>query len=488
MKGKMLVISLIAAGLIGCGAVGYSGGIGSFVSPNAAMTRPAPDTAVTAAASNASALPNFEGIAARYGPAVVNVSVTEEVKPTASVPDRPQLGPSDPSDPFFKRFPTPPAPRRDAPMRGVGSGFMVSPDGVILTNAHVVEDAKQVDVKLTDRREFRAKVIGIDQRTDIAVLKINAKDLPIVKLGNPAELKVGEWVVAIGSPFGFENSVTKGIVSAKSRTLPDDTYVPFIQTDVPVNPGNSGGPLFNMKGEVIGMNAQIYSHSGGYEGLSFAIPIDIAASVGQQILEHGQVTRGYLGVTVQELTQSLADAFGLKTLEGTLVSAVAPGGPAAKAGVEAGDVILKFDGKEITNSADLPVRVANLRPGVSVKLEVLRKGATKQFDVTLGKLGNAVVGAVEPGTQSRGRLGLMVRPLTPEERQQVGDGIGLLVENVAGPAAQAGIRPGDLIIAMDGTPVTSAKQLSELVARAGRRIALLVQRDNVKIFVPVDLG
>jgi serine protease Do len=309
-----------------------------------------------------------------------------------------------------------------------------------------------------------------------------------VKLGNPAELKVGEWVVAIGSPFGFENSVTKGIVSAKSRTLPDDTYVPFIQTDVPVNPGNSGGPLFNMKGEVIGMNAQIYSHSGGYEGLSFAIPIDIAASVGQQILEHGQVTRGYLGVTVQELTQSLADAFGLKTLEGTLVSAVAPGGPAAKAGVEAGDVILKFDGKEITNSADLPVRVANLRPGVSVKLEVLRKGATKQFDVTLGKLGNAVVGAVEPGTQSRGRLGLMVRPLTPEERQQVGDGIGLLVENVAGPAAQAGIRPGDLIIAMDGTPVTSAKQLSELVARAGRRIALLVQRDNVKIFVPVDLG
>jgi serine protease Do len=487
MKRKTLVISLIAAGLIGCGAVGYSGGIGSFVSPNAAVTRSAPDTALTAMASNPSALPNFEAIAARYGPAVVNVSVTQEMKAAAPMPERPQLGPSDPSDPFFKRFQTP-LPHPEVPMRGVGSGFMVSPDGVILTNAHVVEGAKQVDVKLTDRREFRAKVIGIDQRTDIAVLKIDARDLPTVKLGNPAELKVGEWVVAIGSPFGFENSVTKGIVSAKSRTLPDDTYVPFIQTDVPVNPGSSGGPLFNMQGEVIGINAQIYSHSGGYEGLSFAIPIDIAASVGEQILAHGQVTRGYLGVTVQEMTQSLADAFGLKQLAGTLVSAVEPGGPAAKAGLEPGDVILKFDGKEITNVADLPVRVANLGPGASVKLEVLRKGAAKELDVTLGKLRDTMVGAAETATQSHGRLGLIVRLLTPEERQQTGDGIGLLVENVAGPAAQAGIRPGDVIIAMDGTPVTSAKQLRELVAKAGRRIALLVQRDNVKIFVPVDLG
>jgi len=486
MKRKMLVTSLVAAGFIGCGTVGYSGGIGSFVSPDAAMTRPVPDPAVTATASKVSALPNFEAIAARYGPAVVNVSVTEEVKPAASVPDRPQLGPSDPSDPFFKRFQTPP--RRDVPMRGVGSGFMVSPDGVILTNAHVVEGARQVDVKLTDRRVFRARVVGLDQRTDIAVLKIDAKDLPAVKLGDPAELKVGEWVVAIGSPFGFENSVTKGIVSAKSRTLPDDTYVPFIQTDAPVNPGNSGGPLFNMKGEVIGVNAQIYSHSGGYEGLSFAIPIDIAASVGQQILAHGQVTRGYLGVTVQEMTQSLADAFGLKTLAGTLVSAVEPGGPAAKAGLEPGDVILKFDGKEVTNSADLPVRVANLPPGASVKLEVLRKGATKELDVTLGKLGNAVVGTAEAATHSRGRLGLMVRALTAEERQPVGEGVGLLVENVAGPAAQAGIRPGDVIIAINGTLVTSARQLSELVAKAGRRISLLVQRDNVKMFVAVDLG
>lgn len=487
MKRKMLVISFIAAGLIGCAAAGYSGGIGSFVPPDAPVTRASRAMAVTAPAPNTSALPNFEGIAARYGPAVVNVSVTEDTKPSASVPDRPQLGPSDPSDPFFKPFQTPPV-GRDVPTHGVGSGFMVSPDGVILTNAHVVGGAKQVHVKLTDRRAFRARVIGIDQRTDIAVLKIDAKDLPTVKLGDPAELKVGEWVVAIGSPFGFENSVTKGIVSAKSRTLPDDTYVPFIQTDAPVNPGNSGGPLFNMNGEVIGVNAQIYTHSGGYEGLSFAIPIDIAARVGQQILAHGQVTRGYLGVTVQEMTQSLADAFGLKTLAGTLVSAVDPGGPAAKAGLEPGDVILKFDGKDVTHSADLPVRVANLPPGASVKLEVLRKGATKELDVTLGKLGNVALGTAETATHSRERLGLTVRALTAEERQPVGEGIGLLVENVAGPSAQAGIRPGDVIIAINGTLVTSARQLSELVAKAARRISFLVQRDNVKMFVAMDLG
>jgi serine protease Do len=487
MKRKTIAIGIAAAGLVGCGAVGYSGGIDSFVSPNAAMARPALDMALITLPSNASALPNFEGIAARYGAAVVNVSVIAGAQPSAAMPEVPQLGPSDPSDEFFRRFQMP-APGPEIPMRGVGSGFIVSPDGVILTNAHVVEGARQVDVKLTDRRVFRAKLIGVDERTDVAVLKIEAKNLPTVRLGNPAELKVGEWVVAIGSPFGFENSVTKGIVSAKSRTLPDDTYVPFIQTDVPVNPGNSGSPLFNMKGEVIGINAQIYSHSGGYEGLSFAIPIDIAARVGQQILEHGQVTRGYLGITIQEMTQSLADAFGLKTLEGTLVSAVEPGGPAAKAGLEPGDVILKFDGKEITNAADLPVRVANLQPGTSVKLEVLRQGTANEFDATLEKLRNTAVGAAETATQSPGRLGLMVRPLTSEERRKVGDGIGLLVENVAGPAAQAGIRPGDVIIAMDGTPVTSAKQLSELVAKAGKRIALLVQRDNVKIFVPVDLG
>ena len=492
MKPKTMVICLIAAGLIGAGAVGYSARTNLFLAQAAApATQQAAHTlgATQNSVAMASALPAFNSIAAKYGPAVVKVSVTTEVQPAAAVPEILQLDPKDLAHHFFNRFRVPMS-HGEMPMRGMASGFIVSPDGIILTNAHVVDwdGAKQVDIKLTDKREFKAKVIGVDKQSDVAVLKIDAKNLPTVKLGNSADLRVGDWVLAIGSPFGLENTVMQGIVSATGRTLPDETYVSFIQTDVPINPGNSGGPLINMRGEVVGINAQIYSHSGGYEGLAFAIPIDVAANVQQQILQHGHVTRGRLGVTVQDMTQGLADSFGLNNLEGGLVNNVEPGSPAAKAGLEVGDVILKFNGRQINNSAQLPAQVAEIKPGTTVKLELLRKRATKELNVTVDELQNSTVAEAQTGAQNHGRLGLMVRPLTPEERQQTGESTGLLVENATGPAARAGIRPGDVIVAMNDTPVTSVKQLGELITKAGQHVALLVQRDNVKTFVPVDLG
>ena len=484
MKPNTVVISLIAAGIIGAGAIGYSAGVNSFFSPAAAMNERGAEMA--ASNTSAGALPSFHWIAAKYGPAVVNISVTAAAKVGAEMPKLPQMDPNDPFFQFFKRFQAPP--HGEVPVHGMGSGFIVSPDGVILTNAHVVDGAKEVQVKLVDKREFQAKVIGVDKPSDVAVLKIDARDLPTVKLGNPDDLKVGDWVLAIGSPFGFENTVTQGIVSAKSRALPDDTYVPFIQTDVPVNPGNSGGPLFNMQGEVIGINAQIFSRTGGYEGLSFAIPMDIASNVEHQILASGHVTRAHLGVTIQDVTQGLADSFGLKKVEGALISNVEPGGPAAKAGLESGDVILKFNGEPISSSTQLPVQVSGTKPGSVIILEVLHKGESKDVKVTLGTLRDANVAAAEPGIPDHGRLGLMVRPLTSEERQQSGDAGGVLVENATGAAAQAGIQRGDIIVAMNGTPVNSARQLQELAAKAGKHVALLVQRNEVKLYVPLDLG
>jgi serine protease Do len=295
-------------------------------------------------------LPDFAEIASQQGPAVVNISVSGSVKTGFSgLPGFPQMDPNDPFYEFFRRFQAPPQ-NNSVPTHGLGSGFIVRPDGVILTNAHVVSDADEVIVKLTDKREFKAKVTAIDKLSDVAVLKIKADNLPTVKIGDPQNARVGEWVIAIGSPFGFENTVTAGIISAKSRSLPDEGYVPFLQTDVPVNPGNSGGPLFNMKGEVIGINSQIYSRSGGFQGLSFAIPIDVAMNVERQLLEHGKVSRGRLGVMVQDVDQQLADTFGLDKPAGALVSSVEKNSPAKKAGIEPGDVILKFDGKGIGSS------------------------------------------------------------------------------------------------------------------------------------------
>ena len=399
----------------------------------------------------------------------------------------------DPNDPFFEFFRRfgpnlPRTPQGPDMQGGLGSGFVVGSDGVILTNAHVVDGAEEVIVKLTDKREFKAKVTGVDRRSDVAVLKIDAANLPVVKLGDPGNMKVGEWVLAIGSPFGFENTATAGIVSAKSRALPDGTYVPFIQTDVAVNPGNSGGPLFNLNGEVIGINSQIYTRSGGYQGLSFAIPIDVATKVKDQLVAHGKVVRGRLGVSIQDVNQALAESFGLKQTKGALVSGVEKDGPAAAAGLQAGDVIVGINDKPIDVSADLPARVGDMQPGTRARLEVIRKGESRRIEVALGEMKDPKGAAAENAQAANGKLGLVVRQLDPDERRQAGLSGGLVVEQAAGPAARAGIRPGDVILSINGNPVKSVEDLRSLAAKAGKHAALLVQREDAKIFVPVDLG
>jgi serine protease Do len=443
--------------------------------PNEALQKPA----VT--------LPDFEKIAAQQGPAVVNISVSGTVKTGLGIQGFPQVDPNDPFYEFFRRFQMP-APQNNVPTHGLGSGFIVSPDGVILTNAHVVADADEVIVKLTDKREFKAKVIGIDKPSDVAVLKIKASDLPYVKIGDPQQVRVGEWVVAIGSPFGFENSVTAGIVSAKSRSLPDDNYVPFLQTDVAINPGNSGGPLFDLNGEVIGINSQIYSQSGGYQGLSFSIPIDVAMKVEKQLLDHGKVSRGRLGVMIQEVNQDLAKSFGLPKPAGALVSSVEKGSPAEKAGIEPGDVILKFNGKEVASSRDLPAMVADITPGDAAKVEIWHDGRAKEVSVNVGEMKFASADE-KPVKGAKGGLGLAVRPLTADERKQAEVAEGLLVEDVSdGPAAKAGIESGDVILSVNGEKVGSAEKLRSLVAKHGKSVALLVLRGNDKMFVPIQLG
>lgn len=428
------------------------------------------------------ALPDFADIVSREGPAVVNISVSGSVK--AGFPGFPQMDPNDPFYEFFRHFQMP-APQGSVPTHGLGSGFIVSSDGVILTNAHVVADADEVTVKLTDKREFKAKVKGIDKVSDVAVLKIDAHNLPTVNIGNADQSRVGEWVIAIGSPFGFENSVTAGIISAKSRSLPDEGYVPFLQTDVAVNPGNSGGPLFNMNGEVIGINSQIYTRSGGYQGLSFAIPINVAMKVERQLLDHGKVSRGRLGVMIQGVNQQLADTFGLDKPVGALVSSVERGGPAEKAGIEPGDVILKFNGKDIVRSSDLPPLVSDLAPGARATLQLWRKGKIREISMNVGEM-KAAEDKGKPDVQGKEELGLAVRPLTREESRQVDVAGGLLVENVAdGPAARAGIQAGDVILSVNGDKTTSVEQLRSLVAKNGKHIALLVLRRGQKMFVPI---
>jgi len=373
-------------------------------------------------------------------------------------------------------------------MHGLGSGFIISQDGLILTNAHVVDGAQEVVVKLTDRREFKAKVLGVDKQSDIAVIRIDAKNLPTVQIGDPSRVLVGEPVLAIGSPYGFDNTATAGIVSAKSRSLPDDNYVPFLQTDVAVNPGNSGGPLFNLRGEVIGINSQIYSQTGGYQGLSFAIPIDVAMKVEQQLAQHGKVTRGRLGVSVQDLNQALSESFGLKNAQGALVSSVEKGSPADKAGLQAGDVILSFNGHAIDHSVDLPTLVADTAPGTSKPVEVMRGGKVRTINVTVGEMKQAKNDAPANKAENQGRLGLAVRPLDKDEQKQLGGQNGLLVEDVNGPAAVAGIQSGDVILALNGTPVSSVEQLRKLAGQAGKSVALLVERGDEKIFVPLTLN
>lgn len=438
-------------------------------------------------------LPDFAGLVEKTGAAVVNVSTTQTVRsgPQSPVPE------NDPFYDFFRRFGPPSEGPRDYDSHSLGSGFIISEDGYILTNAHVVDAGNEVNVKLGDKREFKARVIGSDRRTDVAIIKIEGNGLPIVRLGDPAKLRVGEWVLAIGSPFGFENSVTAGIVSAKGRSLPQENYVPFIQTDVAINPGNSGGPLFNMDGEVVGINSQIYSRTGGFMGLSFAIPIDVAMDIAEQLRSNGKVSRGRIGVVIQEVTKELADSFGLAKVHGALVNSVEKSGPADKAGIEASDVILKFDGKSVASSSDLPRLVAQVKPGSRVKVEVWRKGGTKELFVTVGELSDART-ASQPATpgdstpkaaNTVAKLGLTVSELSAPQRDELGISGGLLVEAVEGPAAKAGIRRGDVVLALNNHDIKSVSQIKDLMAQyeRARSVALLVRRGEGAIYVPIRL-
>lgn len=477
---KMTVVAVAVAAAVG-GAYSF-GQLQTVASPHVVPSAAAAQNAAPLGSSVA--LPDMRGIIASNAPAVVNISVSGTRKTSVGVP---QIDPDDPLYQFFRRFGGQ-IPQGRTPVQGQGSGFIVSAEGTILTNAHVVEDADEVTVKLSDKREFKAKVLGADKASDVAVLKIDAKGLPVVRIGASAPTQVGEWVLAIGSPFGFESSASSGIVSAKSRSLPDGSYVPFIQTDVAVNPGNSGGPLFNMNGEVIGINSQIYSRSGGYQGLSFAIPIEVAMNVERQIVTTGKVQRGKLGVSIQEVNQALADTFGLAKPAGGLVSSVEKGGPAAKAGIEPGDVIIGIDGKAVNSAGELPAAVALKNPGESTRLQIWRKGRSQDIEVKVGSFNDEKVAAVETPSMDKGRLGVAVRPLTPEEKRQTDVSAGLLVEQAGGSAAKAGIQPGDIILSVNGQTVSTADQLRSAIANAGKKAAILVERDESRIFVPVDLG
>lgn len=434
----------------------------------------------------------------QQGPAVVNVSTTKLIKRNSG-PNVPFVVPGDEQmQEFFRRFfPNVPGgpggpggPAQEMPARGAGSGFIVSSDGYILTNAHVVSGADEVVVKLIDKRKFTAKVIGADKRTDVAVLKITSPGkLPTVRLGNPAQLRVGEAVAAIGSPFGFENSVTAGIVSAKGRTLPSESYVPYIQTDVPINPGNSGGPLFNMRGEVIGINSQIYSRSGGYQGVSFAIPIDVAMEVVNQLKTGNKISRGWLGVIIQEVSSDLADSFKLDRPRGALVSQVSPGSPAEKAGLQASDVILSFAGKPVEDSSDLPRMVGMSKPGVKVPVQVWRRGAMKEISVVLGELPTEDVVAQGQDDRAYSRGGLALSNLTPEQRRALKLDHGLLVEETTGDAARAGIRTGDIILAVNNTTMRSVEDFRKIIAGIpkGKSAAILVRRGEGSLYIPLKI-
>ena len=504
-----IVSALIASGALGLalvqGPVAHADNRAPLQLATAAATAP------MGTASAPISLPDFATIAAREGAIVVNIQSTGRAdrrqaalnqdgddENDDSDDDAAAAQGRDPMEEFFRQFggrapfampgQPRPGPRAEAPLvRGQGSGFIVSADGLILTNAHVVRGASDVVVKLNDRREFQAKVLGADPRTDIAVLKIDAKNLPVARLASVNDLQVGEWVLAIGSPFGFENTVTAGVVSAKGRTLPSDSLVPFIQTDVAVNPGNSGGPLFNARGEVVGINSQIFSQTGGYQGLSFAIPIDIATRIEQQIVQHGKASHARLGVAVQEVNQTFADAFKLPRPAGALVSSVDANGAAARAGLKPGDVILSVDGRDVATSGDLPAAIGLRTPGERITLGVWRDGRDQTLTATLtdanARRQQAKANAETPATG--GRLGLALRPLQPEDRA---GNRGLIVEQASGPAATAGVKPGDIVIAINGTPASSVDAVREQVAGAGGSVALLISRNGERIFVPIKMG
>lgn len=442
------------------------------------------------------ALPDFESLVKNQGKAVVKISVTTERKLTSAQPNTPQFD-SEQVPEFFRRYfenlPQQPSPRSHQG-GGFGSGFVLSQDGFIVTNAHVVKDATEITVSLPDRRQFDATLIGSDVRTDLALLKVDATALPVLELGDSDDLNVGQWVLAIGSPFGFEYTATQGIVSALSRSLPDGNYVPFVQTDVAVNPGNSGGPLFDLDGKVVGVNSQIYSRSGGYMGLSFAIPVNVVKTVTEQLKNNGYVSRGWLGVSIQNLDKSLADSFGLDRPEGALVSKVTADSPAAKAGIQTGDVILGFAGKPIGQSSNLPPLVGATSIGEPVEVEIMRNRERQTVSVVIAELAEdrEVVRTSSVVDDDDSRLGIVVSDLTPEQLAEYGDlEHGVLVNDVDpnGVAAIAGIVKGDVLLDFDQTPIDSTKTLAAKVteARAGQTVAVLVLRNQNTLFTALTL-
>jgi serine protease Do len=450
--------------------------------------------------ANATSLPDFTVLAEKQGPTVVNISITQ-VSRRSAMPF-PNMPYDENLQEFFRRFGIPGIPGvpgspnqegQEYKTQSLGSGFIISRDGYILTNAHVVHAADEVLVKLSDKREFKAKLIGMDKRTDVALIKIEANNLPKVTIGDPSKLKVGEWVAAIGSPFGLENTMTAGIVSAKGRALPQENYVPFIQTDVAINPGNSGGPLFNLAGEVVGINSQIYSRSGGSMGLSFSIPIDVAIDISNQLKETGKITRGWLGVAIQELTKELAESFGMKNTNGALIAGVEKGSPAEKGGLEAGDVITNFDGEEIVTSSDLPRVVGATKPNKLVSVEVLRKGRVKKLNFRIGEMPSEDIqisqNTQSPAKEEANKIGLILKELTPQQKKKLNGKNGLLVVSSAGVAAEAGIRRGDVILGLNNSETQSVAQFNKQInaVRAGKTVAVLVQRGDSTLYVPIKV-
>jgi serine protease Do len=485
--GVILATTLLSA----CGAQSQAA---SAAAPAAA----GPPPAVVTGAPLVRGLPDFANLVEAVGPAVVNVTVIEKRQRPQALRGNPLGGgggggdDDDPFSDFFRQFQG--QPRDNTPEEGVGSGFIVSSDGYILTNTHVVDNATRVIVKLTDRREFQAKVVGSDDKSDVALLKIDAKNLPTARIGDVSKLRPGEWVVAIGSPFNFQNSVTAGIVSAIGREVPNASnynYVNFIQTDVAVNPGNSGGPLFNMNGEVVGINSQIYSNTGSYAGLSFAIPIDIAQGVREQLAATGHVTRGRIGVAIQPVTAALAESFGLDRPRGAAVSSVDSGGPADKAGLKPEDVILSVNGRRIERSSEVPSLIAAVRPGTAADLEIWRGKGTRHISVVVEELKDkaGVAKAKGSGTSSDKleKLGLSVRELTAQEKTQLKTNGSVVITEVDGPAAEAGLRAGDVILGANRTRISSLAELREAVKDSVRAVAMLIQSNNQQRIVTIQL-
>lgn len=475
----MFTKTLKSAAVIAAAAIAFSGALLSATPAVASGLAPQATVATTQ-------LPDFVQLVEKYGKGVVNISTVREAR---VVEGADPFGFDERHAEIFRRFGFPfpfgGGPRQEPERRGTGSGFIISADGLILTNHHVVDGADEIKVRLTDNREFTGKVLGSDAKTDIAVVKIDAKDLPYLTMGNSDELKVGEWVAAIGSPFGLDNTVTSGIVSAKSRKLPSDQYVPFIQTDVAVNPGNSGGPLFNMKGEVVGINSQIFSTSGGFMGLSFAIPSNLAMQIKDQLVKNGKVTRGRIGVVIQSVTQDLAESFGMKTPKGAIVSQVEKDGPAAKAGLQEGDIITAVNGRAIDDSVDMPVIIGSMAPGSIAKLSIIRNNKDMTLDVKVEEAPNESASSNASKTAAANKLGVTVRPLNDEEKAKA-ETEGLLVTESTGAARKAGIREGDIIVNVNGVKIKKTDDLARVLEK-NKNLRVLVQRRDGRIFIPVRL-